>query len=97
MDRSGDRRMGTERRRRTEVYLPWQEPDWTPGWDGRERRAGERRSGADRRRPIATGEQLQWYSDDWARARGARNFREWLDHSAGQAPIGLPHGWTPAA
>ena len=94
MDRSGDRRTGTDRRRRAEMFLPWQEPDWVLG-DGIERRSGERRSGADRRRHIAG--QPSWYSDDWARARGARGLCEWLDRCAGHASIGLPEDWHPAA
>ncbi len=97
MDRSRERRTGTERRRRAEVYLPWQEPDWVPGWDGTESRGAERRTAADRRHPITAGADPQWYSDDWARARGARNLCEWLDRCARQAPIGLPGDWTPPA
>ncbi len=97
MDRSGERRTGTDRRARAEMYLPWQEADWAPGWDGVERRESERRRDAERRHRIAAGDQVPWYSDDWARARGARDFCDWLDRSALQAPNGLPHNWTPAA
>lgn len=101
MDRNGERRMGSDRRRRAEVYFPWQEPDWVADrdadWDGIERRSADRRAGSDRRHPICRGDQPSCYSDDWARARGARNICEWLDRCARQPTIGLPRDWTPAA
>lgn len=96
MDRSGERRKRTERRQCVEVLLPWQNP-WDTGWDGPERRSSDRRGGGDRRQPVLRPDDLEWYSDDWARERGAPNFNAWLDQSAKHAPLGLPAGWSPAA
>lgn len=91
MDRNRERRTGTERRHRPELYLPWQEPARQSGWDGTERRSGERRTTVDRPpSPRPPHDDLERYSDDWARARGALTFNDWLDRSARQAPLGLP-------
>jgi hypothetical protein len=97
MNRTGERRNGSERRRRTEVLFPWQEPVWDTGWVGPERRIGDRRVGEERRQAVPRTDDLKWYSDDWARARGAPDFNTWLNQSAKQAPLGLPDGWSPAA
>ena len=97
MDRNGERRDGADRRRRAEFVLPWQDPVWDTGWDGPERRVSDRRGDRDRRHVLPRTGELEWYSDDWARARGAQNFNAWLDRSAKQKPLGLPDGWSPAA
>lgn len=46
---SNDRRSGPERRRRSPIVVPWQQPSWdSDGYTGPERRLGDRRSRADR-------------------------------------------------
>jgi len=97
MDRLRERRNGTDRRRRAEIVLPWQEPVWDTAWDRPERRMADRRGDGDRRHVVPRTDELEWYSDDWARARGAPSFNAWLDQSAKQSPLGLPAGWPPAA
>lgn len=98
MDRLGERRRsGSDRRRRAEIVLPWQDPVWDMGWDGPERRISERRADRDRRHALPRTDEPECYSDDWARARGAANFIAWLDQSAKILPLGLPGRWSPPA
>lgn len=73
----------------------WQVTAWA-GWSGPERRHGERRSGLDRRvrsQRLPTGAEPPddpgYYTDEWARARGAENFASWLDCCATAVPAGL--------